>query len=87
MINLNQITRDELPDEQREIAECIGMESYRKLVEQFGGSHIYVQKADTLTKNARNQRIKFLYNGNNIAYLSMLFNLSESRIRHILSNQ
>lgn len=86
-MELDKITLNELPEEQREIAECIGIESYKKLVMQFGGNHIYVQKADTLTKKIRNQRIKFLYNGKNISYLSMLFNLSESRIRYILSTE
>lgn len=86
-MELDKIALNELPEEQREIAECIGFDSYKKLVRTFDGNHIYVQKADTLTKKIRNQRIKFLYNGKNINYLSMIFNLSESRIRYILSNE
>lgn len=30
----------QLDGEQREIAEVIGLEAYKKLVERYGGSHI-----------------------------------------------
>ena len=34
--------------EQRELAEVIGLEAYKKLVERYGGSHVYINKADTI---------------------------------------
>lgn len=84
VINLNTITLNELPEEQREIAECIGIENYRNLVQHFGGCQIYIQKADTLLKNARDKEIHKCFNGGNYRTLSILFNLSESRVRYIL---
>lgn len=85
LINLNQITLKELPDEQKEIAECIGIESYRKLVEHFGGSRIYVQKADSILKIIRDKRIFQMFNGNNYRHLALIFGLSENRIRYIIN--
>ena len=38
----------QLNGEQRELAEVIGLEAYKKLVERYGGSHVYINKADTI---------------------------------------
>ena len=78
-INMNNID-----GEQREIAECIGIEAYRKLVQRFGGSNIYIQKADTILKSERNNKIRKLFNGKNYKSLAIMFGLSESHIRLIV---
>lgn len=83
MMNQDKITVDDLDGEQREIAECIGLESYLKLVEHFGGTSIYIQKSD---KSARDREIKELFNGYNYKTLARKFGLSESQIRRILSD-
>lgn len=36
MNDLDRVTIDDLADEQKELAECIGIEAYRKLVETYG---------------------------------------------------
>lgn len=81
------ITVDSLEGEQKEIAECIGIEAYRKLSEQFGGSTIYIQKPDTLLKVRRNNEIRKLFNGKNYRSLALRFNLSENYIRLIVSHK
>lgn len=81
------ITADSLEGEQKEIAECIGIEAYRKLSEQFGGSTIYIQKPDTLLKIRRNNEIRKLFNGKNYRSLALRFNLSENYIRLIVSHK
>lgn len=81
------ITADSLEGEQKEIAECIGIEAYRKLSEQFGGSTIYIQKPDTLLKVRRNNEIRKLFNGKNYRSLALRFNLSENYIRLIVSHK
>ena len=35
-MNQDKITVDDLDGEQREIAECVGIENYLKLIEHFG---------------------------------------------------
>ncbi len=81
------ITADSLEGEQKEIVECIGIEAYRKLTEHFGGSTIYIQKPDTLSKIRRNNEIRKLFNGKNYRSLALRFNLSENYIRLIVSHK
>ena len=40
-----------LNEDQREVAEIIGIENYRRLVDAFGGSPIWIPKAKTLVPN------------------------------------
>ncbi len=40
-----------------ELAESIGIKAYRKLVEDYGGSHIYVSKTETVLRELRNNEI------------------------------
>lgn len=86
-MELDNITLKELPEEQREIAECIGMDSYKRLVKMFGGSRIYVQKADSILKTVRNRRIIQMFNGKNYRHLALIFGLSENRIRYIINQE
>lgn len=76
----------QLEGEQRELAEIIGLESYKKLVEWCGGSAVYIKKSDTLTRNQRNDEIRKDFNGRNYREISRKYNLSESSIRKILSD-
>lgn len=74
----------QLNGEQRELAEVIGLEAYKKLVERYGGSHVYINKADTITRKKRNSEIKEKFNGSNYRELAREYNLSEVTIRTIV---
>ena len=82
---LDEITLDDLDLEQRELAECIGLEAYKKLVGNYAGSNVYVRMPDKLTVNLRNNEIKKKFNGYNYRELAIEFNLSEVSIRRIVS--
>lgn len=82
---LDNITLDDLDEDQRDLAECIGLESYKKLVESYAGSYVYVRKPDTVTVNVRNAQIRKEFNGYNYLDLAKKFNLSEISIRRIVS--
>lgn len=84
---LDEITLTDLDEKQRELAECIGMEAYKKLVSTYAGENICVRMPDRLTIALRNDRIRQDYNGYNIRYLSRKYGLHESTIRRILKNQ
>ncbi|MEA4825064.1 MAG: Mor transcription activator family protein [Clostridium sp.] len=81
---LERLTLEDLPDGQRYIAELIGLENYKKLVHYFGGSDIYIQKEDTLTKDIRNKEIISMFNGGNYLEIAKIFNLSERAVRQII---
>ena len=43
---------EQLRDDQKILAETIGLEAYKKLVVNYAGSFIYVQKIDSVLKGA-----------------------------------
>lgn len=82
---LDKLTFDDLNEDQRQLAECIGMESYKNLLRNYAGSYIYVCKPDTITANVRDEQIRKEFDGYNYLDLAKKFNLSEISIRRIIS--
>lgn len=74
-------------EQQKEIAEIIGIEAYRKLVENYGGSQIYINKSDTVTRPDRNEEIRRKFNGANYRQLAREYGLSETGIRKIVNKK
>lgn len=74
-------------EQQREIAEIIGIEAYRKLVENYGGSRIYIEKFDTITRPDRNDEIRKKFDGGNYKQLAREYKLSEQTIRRIVDKK
>jgi len=86
MLNIEKITSlEQLSGDQREIAETVGLEAYKNLVERFGGCQLYIQKSETISKEIRNQEIKKSFSGNNYRELAKKYNLSMVTIRKIVS--
>lgn len=85
-MDIEKITRTEqLSGDQRELAETIGIESYKRLVEYFGDCQLYVPKLETFLKDIRNEEIKENFNGSNYRELAKKYSLSEMTIRRIVS--
>lgn len=59
----------------------------KKLVEDYGGSHIYVCKADTVLRELRNSKIYSQFNGFNYRELAKKYNLSPKTIREIIAEK
>ena len=62
---LDRLTLEDLSGEQLEIAECIGMEAYVKLIRNYAGSPINVPMPDSVTYRLRNEEICNKFNGYN----------------------
>lgn len=84
---LDKITLDDLDEDQRELAECIGLESYKRLLENYAGSPINVRMPDKITLPIRNKEIKEKFDGCNYGDLAREYKLSESSIRKIVSSE
>lgn len=84
---LDKLTIDDLDEEQRELAECIGMDAYKKLLETYAGSRITVRMPKRITLPLRNKKIKNKFNGYNYRELAREYNLSEDMIRKIVSSK
>lgn len=84
---LDNLTLDDLDADQRELAECIGLEAYKNLITTYAGSYLYICKPDTLTISVRNTAIKKEFNGYNYLELAHKYNLSESSLRKIVTEE
>ncbi|MDE5582628.1 MAG: DNA-binding protein [Ruminococcus sp.] len=78
---------EQLSDDQQEIVGLIGAENYIKLVENFGGSCIYISKHNPILLTERNAEIKKNFNGGNYRELAKKYNLSVNRVRAILKQK
>lgn len=78
---------EQLSGDQRELAEIVGLEAYQKLVANYGGSSVYVNKSDTLTRPERNAEIKRKFNGANYRELAKEYGFSETGIRKIINKK
>lgn len=80
------ISIEDLSENQREIAEVIGLDTYISLTQYFGGESPYIPKFDELVKDPRNREIRKKYNGYNSTELARKYSLSERYIRQLTSD-
>ena len=81
------VEMEDLFGEQLELAECIGIDAYRNLVQVYAGQSVYVAKVETILIDKRNTAIRREYNGRNVRALAIKYNLSESTIRLLVSSE
>ena len=86
-MKIDDITLEQLSGDQYDLAELVGIEVYKRLVKVYGGSFIYICKADTVTKAIRNDEICRRFNGYNHRELAIEYNLSEKTIRDITADK
>lgn len=84
---LDELTLEDLDEEQRELADCIGLEAYKKLVATYAGSTINIRMPDKLTIGQRNNRIRKEFNGYNFSELARRYKLTERQIRYIVADE
>ena len=88
MMNIEHLTDvEQLPEDQRELAELVGLEAYKKLVERYAGSPVYIQKADSVMKAIRDQEICAKFDGSNYRELALAYDLAISTVREIVASR
>lgn len=83
----NDIEMTDLEGEQREIAECIGIDAYRTLAQTYGGSSIYIAKTASILKDERDRRIRREYNGCNAHALAIKYDLADNTVHKIVRGE
>ena len=83
---IQQIQLDDLNDEQRHLAEIIGIEKYKAVIREYGGLAVYIPKAEQVSRRLRNEKIRSEYNGSNYRALATKYGLSEVSIRCIVDD-
>lgn len=84
---LDKLTLDDLDADQRQLAECIGLDAYKKLLKNYAGSPITVRMPKRITIPVRDKEICDKFNGYNYGDLAREYNLSEVSIRRIVSSE
>lgn len=56
MSALDRVQMSDLDEEQQQVAELIGLDNYKRLVNVFGGLSIYIPKADAWERMAATSR-------------------------------
>lgn len=84
----DEIRLEDLPEQFRQIAEIVGLETAVALIHAAPGCTIYVPTVGQATAGARNREIFRKYvNGWTPSQLAMSYDMSESYIRSILAEQ
>ncbi len=84
-LEIEKITSlEQLTGEQKELAETIGLEAYKKLVANYAGCPLYINKPERITKQIRDAEICRKFNGSNYRQLAKEYRLSVSAVRKII---
>lgn len=78
---------EDLSQEQKKIADLIGKDNFKKLMEEYGGTYFYIPKTDKIERMERNEQIKAEFDGYNFRELAQKYGLTEVTIRSILSDK
>lgn len=85
-MDIDKLTNvDQLRDEQKELAEIIGLDAYKKLIKHYGGNQLYIQQADSVLKDVRDKELNEKFDGTNYRKLSIEYGISEMTIRDIVA--
>lgn len=83
---IKYISREDLPIVLQDLVDTIGIEAFKKLIENYGGSSLYIPNENSILKPIRNRLIKKHFNGNNYKELAKEFKISEMQVRNIINN-
>ena len=82
-----EIALEILPDSYKYIAELIGLEKAIVILENFGGSTIYIPKIDCCTRYHRNTKIvKDRDQGLTYSQIAIKYGLTSVSVRNIISS-
>ncbi|SCH01759.1 Uncharacterized conserved protein [uncultured Clostridium sp.] len=82
---LDKVSLDDIPESFRELAEIIGIDAFKKLVINYGGTSMYVPVKESISRSVRDKILKDTFDGNYKKSAST-YRISESHVRRILKN-
>lgn len=84
---VSELTLDDLDGEQRALAECLGLDAYKRLLLTYAGVTFTVRMPDRVTISIRNKYIRSEFNGYNRGELARKYHLHEKTVRNIVSGE
>ena len=76
---LDHVKIENLDEDQRKMVELVGLDGFKSLVRAFGGTTIYIPKAEMEEKEIREE-----FDGGNYRELAAKYGLTERWVRFIL---
>ncbi len=83
---IDAITIDDLTEEQQQFAMIVGMDAYKHLIDIYGGTTVYIPKADWFDRTVRNKAIRSEFTGYNFRELGKKYGLTDVQIRNIVAD-
>ncbi len=80
---IEELTIEDIPNSHKDIAQYIGIDSFKKLVELLGGSSLYIPKESSLTRPIRNRIIQEKFNGD-YKSLAREYDITQTQVRNIV---
>ena len=81
---IKYLSKEDIPEFLQNLVDIMGIEAFIRLIEEYGGSSIYIPNEKSILKPIRNRLSKKHFNGNNYKELSKEFKISEMQIRNIV---
>ena len=81
---LDHVKIENLDEDQRKMVELVGLDGFKSLVRAFGGTTIYIPKAESLERAARDQKIREEFDGGNYRELAAKYGLTERWVRYAI---
>ncbi len=83
----DEITRDDLDGDIRDVADTLDVDAAKKLLVMFSGGTLYVPKVESVVRSIRDRRIYQAFNGENFRDLALAYQLTTRQIRIIVQEQ
>lgn len=83
---IKYLSKEDIPEFLQGLVDIMGIEAFIRLIEEYGGTSIYIPNEKSILKPIRNRLIKKHFNGNNYKELSKEFKISEMQVRNIINH-
>ncbi len=82
---LDKARLEDVPENFRELAQILGMDAFKNLMLNYGGTKIYVPTSKTVSRAVRNKILKKNFDGD-YQKASYIYRITENQVRRILSD-
>ncbi|MBC5995285.1 hypothetical protein EAI30_07560 [Romboutsia ilealis] len=83
---LDKAMLEDVPENFKELAQILGMDAFKNLLLNYGGTKIYVPTSKTISIAVRNKMLKKNFDGN-YQKASFTYRITENQVRRIISNK
>lgn len=79
------IRQEDIPEEYQDIVCELGLDTFLRLTRLCGGQCLYIPKAESMEREARDRDIRTRFDGGNYRALAAQYRLSERQVRKIIN--